>query len=171
MKISRVVSLSAVSSALALICLVFGSYVDLFSLSCLFMASLALMLPLAKGYKMGAFLAYLATGLLTMIFVGIIPHVIIPYVMFFGLHPLVNHLQKQYKINVVLATLVKGVWFIGTLYVMYFATTMFVDVHPIIERYIHYFLTIGGALIFVIYDSLMIRFQKSVNAIVYKLKL
>ena len=171
MKISRVVSLSAMSTALAIICLVFGSAVDLFSLSCLFMASLALMLPLAKDYKLGCFLAYIASGILSMIFVGIIPHVIIPYAMFFGLHPLVNHLQKQFKINVVIATIIKGVWFIATLYVMYFATTMFVDVHPLIEKYIHYFLTIGGAMVFVIYDGFMVRFQKSINAIVYRLKL
>ena len=127
MKLSRVISLSAMSTALAVICLVFGSAVDLFSLSCLFMASLALMLPLAKGYKLGGFLAYIASGVLTLIFVGVIPHVILPYAMFFGLHPLVNQLQKQFKINVVLATVIKTIWFIATLYVMYFATTMFVD--------------------------------------------
>ena len=171
MKLSRVISLSAMSTALAVICLVFGSAVDLFSLSCLFMASLALMLPLAKGYKLGGFLAYIASGVLTLIFVGVIPHVILPYAMFFGLHPLVNQLQKQFKINVVLATVIKAIWFIATLYVMYFATTMFVDVHPLIEKYIHYVLTIGGAMVFVVYDGLMVRFQKSINAIVYRLKL
>ena len=171
MKISRVVSISAMSTALAVICLVFGSAVDLFSLSCLFMSSLALMLPLSKGYKLGGFLAYIASGVLTMIFIGIIPHAILPYAIFFGLHPLVNHFQKQFKINVVIATVVKGAWFIATLYVMYFATTMFVDVHPLIEKYIHYVLTIGGALTFIIYDSLMVRFQKAINAIVYRLKL
>jgi hypothetical protein len=171
MKISRVVSLSAMSTALAVICLVFGSAVDLFSLSCLFMASLALMLPLSKGYKLGGFLAYIASGVLTMIFIGVIPQVILPYAMFFGLHPLANYFQKQFKINVVIATVVKGIWFIGTLYVMYFATTMFVGVHPLIEKYIHYVLTIGGAIVFLVYDWLMVRFQKSINAIVYRLKL
>ena len=86
--------------------------------------STELMLPLAKGYKLGGFLAYIASGVLTLIFVGVIPHVILPYAMFFGLHPLVNQLQKQFKINVVLATVIKAIWFIATLYVIYFATTI-----------------------------------------------
>ena len=171
MKASKVISLSAVSTALATICLVLGSAIDLFSLSCLFMASLALMLPIAKGYKIGGFLAYIASGILTMVFIGIIPQVLIPYAMFFGLHPLVNHFQKQLKVHVIVATLIKAVWFIGTLYVMYFATKMFIAPHPLIEKYIHYVLIIGGALGFVVYDSLMVRFQKSINAIVYRLKL
>ena len=52
MKYSKVIALSAVSCALAIILLVTGAYIEVLDLSCLFMASMALMLPLAKGYKL-----------------------------------------------------------------------------------------------------------------------
>lgn len=171
MKYSRVIAISALSSALALILLVFGAYVEVFDLSCLFMASLALMLPLSKGYKLGGFLAYLATTILGFLLTGFRLQVMIPFAMFFGLHPIVNFFQFKLNVNKYLAMAIKAVWFVATLYVMYFFTKMFVAPHPIVEQFIHYFLIIGGIIVFVIYDLLMVKFQVAINAIVKRLKL
>lgn len=171
MKYSRVVALSSVSTALAVIFLIIGSYIEVLDLSCLFMASLALMMPLAKDYKLGGLLSYVATVILAIFLTGMRLQVIIPFAMFFGLHPLANYFQKRLKINLVLATVIKTVWFIGTLYVMYFATKIFVSPNEFIEKYIHFVLIIGGAVIFIVYDKLMHRFQKAVNSIVFRLKL
>ncbi len=171
MKYSKIVALSAMSSALALILLVLGAYVEVLDLSCLFMASLALMMPLAKGYKLGGFLAYLATSILAFFLTGMRLQVVLPFAMFFGLHPLVNYMQRRFKINRVLATLIKAIWFIATLYVMYFVTQIFTAPNEFIQKYIHYILIIGGALIFIVYDNLMQRFQFAVNGIVTRLKL
>lgn len=171
MKYSKVISLSALSSALALILLTFGAYVEVFDLSCLFMASLALMLPLSKDYKLGGFLAYLATVILGFLLTGFRLQVMLPFTMFFGLHPIVNYFQKRLKINKILAGAVKCVWFIATLYVMYFFTKMFVAPHEFIEKYIHIFLILGGIIVFFIYDYLMVKFQYAVNSIVKRLKL
>ncbi len=171
MKYSRVIAISALSCALALILLVFGSFVEVFDLSCLFMASLALMLPLAKDYKLGGFLCYLATTILGFLLTGFRFQVMIPFAVFFGLHPIANYFQFKLKINRYLGVAVKAVWFVATLYVMYFLTNMFVSVHPIVEKFIHYFLTIGGALFFVVYDYLMVKFQIAINVIVKRLKL
>ncbi|MBR3865040.1 MAG: hypothetical protein IKJ19_08030 [Clostridia bacterium] len=171
MKYSKVIAISALSSALALILLVFGSFIEVFDLSCLFMASLALMLPLAKDYKLGGFLCYLATTILGFLLTGFRLQVMIPFAIFFGLHPLVNYFQFKLKINKFLSLAVKTLWFVGTLYVMYFFTNMFVSVHPIVERFIHYFLTIGGVIFFCVYDYLMVKFQIAMNAIVKRLKL
>lgn len=171
MKISKVISLSAVSAAFAVLFLILGTFVEVLDLSCLFMASLALMLPLAKEYRLGGFLAYLAAAILGMILTGFRFQVIAPFAMFFGLHPLVNDLIRKYHINVVIATIVKAVWFVGTLYVMYFLTTMFVGIPDFIENNIHWFLIIGGVITFLIYDFFICHFQKAVNAIVKRLKL
>lgn len=171
MKISRVIALSSLSTALAVILLVLGSYIEVLDLSCLFMASLALMMPLSKDYKLGGFLSYLATVILCILLTGFRIQVVVPFAMFFGLHPLVNYFQKKFKINVILATIVKAAWFVATLYVMYFVTKIFVSPNDFIEKYIHYVLIIGGILIFIIYDSLMMRFQNAVKSIVHRLKL
>ena len=171
MKYSRIIAISALSAALALILLVFGSFVEVFDLSCLFMASLALMIPLAKDYKLGGFLAYLATAILGLLLTGFRLQVMLPFAIFFGLHPIVNYFQFRLKINKYLAIVIKTVWFIVTLFIMYFFTNMFVSVSPLVERYIYYFLIIGGAVFFVIYDYLMVKFQIGINAIVKRLKL
>ena len=171
MKYSRIIAISALSTALALILLVFGSFVEVFDLSCLFMASLALMLPLAKNYKLGGFLSYLATTILGFLLTGFRLQVMIPFAMFFGLHPIVNYFQFRLNFNKYVAVAVKTVWFVLTLYVMYFFTNMFISVHPIVEQFIHYFLTIGGAIFFIVYDYLMVKFQIGINAIVKRLKL
>ncbi len=171
MKNSRVIALSALSCALAIVFLVIGSFIEVLDLSCLFMASLALMMPLAKDYKWGAFMAYLATVVLSFFFTMMRVQVIVPFAMFFGLHPLANYLQNKFKINNILAFVIKTVWFIGTLYVMYFATKIFTAPNALIEKYIHYVLIIGGALFFFIYDKMMEIFQKAVNNLVRRLKL
>ena len=168
---SRVIALSAISAAFALVLLVLGSYIEVLDLSCLFMASLALMLPLAKGYRMGGFLAYLASALLAFILTGMRLQVLIPFAMFFGLHPLANDIQRKYKINVILATAIKAAWFIATLFVMYYFTSMFIVEHEVIKQYINYVLVIGGGLVFIVYDWFMVYFQRAINSIVARLKL
>ena len=45
---SRLIALSAIATALSIVCLVLGAYVDVLEYSALFMASLCSMLPLAK---------------------------------------------------------------------------------------------------------------------------
>ena len=171
MKYSKVIALSAVSCALAIILLVTGAYIEVLDLSCLFMASMALMLPLAKGYKLGGFLAYLATAILSFFLTGMRIQVVLPFAIFFGLHPLANYFQKQFKISVILATVIKTVWFILTLYAMYFLTEMFVAPNELVQKYIHYILIIGGAALFFVYDWMMVRFQGSINYLVRRLKL
>lgn len=171
MKYSKVIALSAVATAFCAIFLVFGAYVEVFDLSCLFMASLAIMIPLAKGYKLGAFLTYLASVLLGFILTGARFQILIPFAMFFGLHPIANYIQKQYKINTVLAIAIKTVWFVGTLFVTYYFTKMFVVEHEIIEKYINWIIVIGGGLFFLVYDFFMAAFQRSFDKLVDRLKL
>lgn len=171
MKYSKVIALSAITTAFCTILLVFGAIVEVFDLSCLFMASLVIMIPLTKGYKLGAFLSYLASVLLGFILTGARFQILIPFTMFFGLHPIVNYLQKQFKINKILATALKAVWFVATLFITYYFTKMFIVEHEIIEKYINWVILIGGTIVFLIYDPLMDKFQESLVKIVARLKL
>lgn len=171
MKYSKVIALSAVTTAFCIILLTFGAYVEVFDLSCLFLASLTLMLPLCKGYKLGAFLSYLASVLLGFILTGARFQILIPFAMFFGLHPIANYMQKEWKINKILALFIKTAWFVATLFITYYFTTMFIVEHEIVKKLINWVIPIGGSLVFWIYDFLMDSFQQKMLAIVNRLKL
>lgn len=168
MKNAKVIALSSVATALCVILLSIGAYVEMFDLSCLFLASVVIMIPLSKKYYLGAFLTCVASSLLALLLTGARFQVVIPFAMFFGLHPIANQLQQKYNVNKILALIVKTAWFIGTLYVMYFITTMFVVENEIIAKYIHFVLIIGGGVGFFIYDYVMFCFQKTLDIIITK---
>lgn len=171
MKYSKVVALSSVTTAFCTLLLVFGAYIEVLDLSCLFVASLVLMIPLSKGYKLGAFLSYLASVLLGFILTGARFQILIPFAMFFGLHPIANYIQKERNINKILALIVKTVWFVATLFVTYYFTKMFLVENAMLEKYINYIIVIAGSLFFIVYDILMDGFQRSITRIISRLKL
>lgn len=164
------IALSAITTALSVIFIVIGAFIETFDLSCLFMASVCLMLPLSKNMRLGAFLSYIATAILSFIFSGVRFQILIPYVMFFGLHPIFNEIVVYKKWNKFLAFLIKAVWFIGTLFVTYYFTSMFIFENEIILKYINIVLPIGGLIVFVIYDFVMLRFQVMTRAIIERFK-
>lgn len=168
---SKGIALSAVSTALAVVLLIFGAYFETFDLSCLFLASLCMMLPLYKKYYLGAFLSYVAASLLSLLLSAGRFQVIIPFAMFFGLHAIANEFQIKFKINKILALIIKDVWFLGTLAVMYFFTKMFVADNDVFEKYMPYIIFIGGALFFPLYDFLIFRFKRMLDVLLTRLKL
>ena len=64
---SKVVSISAISSALVAIFLSLGSYVQLLDVFCLFIASALSLLPLYKGYYKASFLTFLGGGVVSVL--------------------------------------------------------------------------------------------------------
>ena len=117
----------------------------------------------AKGYDhITQLLGFVLTGTFRLI---------LPFAAFFGLHPIVNQLQKKFGINRWLALAIKTLWFAGVMALCYFFTSMFVFENEFLKTYGVYIVIIGGALIFPFYDAIMTRFQYSVNAFVARLKL
>lgn len=168
---SKAIALSALSAALAVILLVAGAYFETLDLSCLFLASLCMMLPLYKGYYLGSFLSYAASSLLALLLTAGRFQIIIPFVTFFGLHALVNELQIKFKINKVLALVIKEVWFLGALLIAYFLTQLFVFDNELLKKYGLYILLGGGALFFPIYDYIIFKFKRSLDILLKRLKL
>ena len=119
MKRSKMVAFSAVSAALCSVLLTVGAYFGFLDVSCYMFASVVLMIPLAFGSLLGAFLAYLAGGLLALLFSGANYFSILPYAVFFGLHPIVNAICVKFHVNKFLAYGVKALWFDGAVYLMY----------------------------------------------------
>ncbi len=171
MKKGRVIALSALTTAFGVIFLVFGAYFSTFDLSCLFMATVMMMLPLSKGYVKGALLSYLATLVLSVFLVAGKFYLPILFGVFFGLYPIVNYYQLKTNKTLSYITIIKLVWFVLTLLLMVFLFEIFVITNPIISKYLIYIVIFGGALIFIPLDLIMLRFQKMTRALIERLKL
>ncbi|HIU80538.1 MAG TPA: hypothetical protein IAC67_06440 [Candidatus Coproplasma excrementipullorum] len=171
------IALSAISCALAVIFLLVGTLSHVLLATGYIMAQISLMIPLSKGFYGGDALAYIGTCILT-ILLGAIGQVwvLVPFIMFFGQHPLLNALQLRFNINKWLAYIIKAVWFDFSLWVMYilvFGSSIGnpdVEIYRVINDYILLFIFIGGTIVFLLYDYVMFKVQMVVNAFIYRIK-
>ncbi|MBE7088045.1 MAG: hypothetical protein E7370_00770 [Clostridiales bacterium] len=171
------ITLSAISCALAVIFLYLGTLNPYLLATGYLMGSVFLMLPLSKSFYLGNALAYLGTCILTLILgASARGWVLVPFIMFFGLHPLANALATRFKINKILAFIIKDIWFCATLFVAYYLVLGGVigssqnELFSFLNEYIWLAIPIGGTIFFIVYDAVIIRAQKVVNAFVYKIK-
>ena len=175
------IALSGISCGIAVLFLSLGIMTGVGPLTSLgyLVGILALMLPLAKQFYRGGFLAYIGTCILAFV-LGAAANFwdLIPFIMFFGLHPLANALQIKYKINKWLAFAVKAVWFDCTLLAGYFivfggvlgGSVLPAEVYDAINRYIYLFVFILRTLICLVYDYLIFKCQIMVNGLVSRIK-
>ncbi len=173
------IALSGVSCAIAVIFLTLGLITPFLTGFGYLVGILALMIPLSKRFYLGAFLAYAATCILAVALGAAVAFWdLVPFIMFFGLHPLVNSLQLKFKINKWIAFAVKAVWFDLTLitgfYVVY-GGVLGGDLLPeqfykIVQDYIWLFVFVLGTLFFLLYDRLIFKCQISVNILVNRIR-
>lgn len=163
------IALSALSCALSTILLTVGVYSEILLFTGYLFACVMLMLPLAKQSYWGYGLSYLATCILSFIFGAGRFLDLLPFVMFFGLHPLVNELQLKTKINHWVACGVKALWFDGTMYVIWrfvFAVTTEI---PFVDKYFLPIILVVGTAFFVFYDYAMYKWRAGVNTLVKRI--
>ncbi len=127
------------------------------------------MLPLAKKSYTGYFLAYVSTCILTLIFNVTTFFDVLPFIMFFGLHPLVNEWLAGKKVNRILSSGLKALWFDGTMYVVWLCMFRMTVAVPFVEQYIIPILLIGGTAFFIFYDYVMYKWRLIVNALVKRI--
>jgi hypothetical protein len=166
---SHEIALSALACAIATICLTVGVYSAILLFTGYLIACIALMLPLAKKSYVGYVLAYIATCLLALIFNASGFFDLLPFIMFFGLHPLVNELQLKVKINRWLACAMKALWFDVSMYIVWRFVFGMTTTIPIIDEYIVYVLLIFGTAFFVPYDYVMYKWRFAVNTLVKRI--
>ena len=94
---SHEIALSALACAIATRLLTVGMYSQILLFTGYLIGSIAMMLPLSKNSYVGYALSYIATCLLTLLFSSFRIWDVLPFVAFFGLHPLVNELQMKSK--------------------------------------------------------------------------
>lgn len=165
------IALSAIACAVATVFLTLGLQIDVLLATGYIVGCFALMLPLSKGFIWGDVLAYIATVLLTLFLGGVsVPWLIMPFILFFGLHPLVNHLQIRFKWNKIIMLVIKAVWFDVTAYILWRFVFDMTAAFPQLDQYVVPVILIGGSLFFVVYDRLIFKCQQSVDRIVYRIK-
>ena len=173
------IALSGISCAIAVLFLSLGILTDWLLATGYFLGIVALMLPLSKHFFKGAVFAYAATCILTVIMGAAAKFWdLVPFIMFFGLHPIVNALQVKYKLNTLIAFPVKAVWFDCTLIASYHlvfggvlgGTLLPENIYEIINKYIYLFIFTVGTAAFVLYDFLVMRSQVAVNTLVARIR-
>ena len=174
------IALSGISCAVAVPSLALGVMTGVNSLTAVgyFLAVIALMLPLSRQFFLGAFLSYLGTLILA-IALGAAAQFwkLVPFVMFFGLHPIANALQLRFKINRWLALAVKAVWFDCTLIVGYYlvfggllgGSLLPQSVYEVVNKYIFVFIFTLGTVICFVYDYLIFKLQIGINILVHRI--
>lgn len=166
------IALSALAAAFAAGFLMLGTLNPFLLATGYLVATFALMVPLAKQFVWGSALAYLAAGLIALP-LGLWK--IVPYAVFFGLHPIVNFLQKKYVKRVpfkVLCLLLKAVWFDLAMWLSFYVLTAMAGMTfpDYVTRFLYYFIFLAGTLFFVAYDIMIFFCQRSADLAVRRIR-
>ena len=166
------IALSALAAAFAAGFLMLGTLNPFLLATGYLVATFALMVPLAKQFVWGSALAYLAAGLIALP-LGLWK--IVPYAVFFGLHPIVNFLQKKYVKRVpfkVLCLLLKAVWFDLAMWLSFYVLTAMAGMTfpDYVARFLYYFIFLAGTLFFVAYDIMIFFCQRSADLAVRRIR-
>ncbi|HBF86853.1 MAG TPA: hypothetical protein DDW54_04145 [Clostridiales bacterium] len=176
MKNSKLIALSAISAALAVIFMTLGAFFAPFDISCMFMASMCMMLPLAKKSLRAAIMTYLASAVLcALFFIAVKFEIVFGFVAFFGLHPIVNYFCREKKLNKILCEIVKAVWFVGFVVLLYVLSKNFlfddtVLENEIFQKYAYAIIICVSAAVFFVYDFVIMHFQRLVDLMISRLK-
>lgn len=173
------IALSAIACAFAAVCLTAGCYVDFLLGAGYILAVFAIMIPLSKDFWWGALLAALGAVLLSFMFCGFSILYLLPFLMFFGLHPVINYFQKKYVKKFWLHSIVfvlKAVWFD---LVMWFAWQfILVELfgldqatwYDFVTRYFFVVLFVGGTAVFAAYDYMIFLCQRTAYLLVKRIR-
>ena len=173
------IALAALACAVATAALTLGAYVNFMFVTGYLIAIFALMVPLSKKLFWGDMLAFVGAAILSSLFgMGAFGFLkILPFVCFFGLHPLINALQRTHvrkKVLHALIFLIKAAWFDLTLLVCFFVLVPLFGLdgmrwYPYFERYLYLIVFAGGTVFFALYDYLIFLCQRSVDLIVKRI--
>ena len=157
---AREIALSGITAALAVGAVVLSYFVGVLTLTFLAVASVVLTLPMMAGSLRGSIFAYVVASGLSFVFVGYVG--VMPFVLIFGLYPIVDYLLRKYlkkrlyvlPLEIVFANLS----FVAT----YFAIGLTIDDFPIVNS-----LPVWGkfTVIFVLLTAVFIIFHFAFTAL------
>ena len=162
--------LSALAAALATIFLSVGALSSVMLFTGYLLASLCLCLPLCRQGYAGYLFAYVTCCLLTMLFCGFAFFFrLLPFMLFFGLHPLFNEIQLTKKWTKYICVFVKAVWFDGALILTWwllFNRTLGV---AFIDAYFIPLAFVVGTVLFFLYDWMHFECRKQMEKVLLKI--
>ncbi len=165
------IALSAISCAVATVFLTVGAFSPFLLATGYLVGCFALMLPLSKDFIWGNVLAFVGASLLSLLFGGMgYVWKLLPFYVFFGLHPLANYLQTRFHWNKWICLPIKAAWFDGAMYLCWrFTFAMNVNIAWVNENILLVIL-LGGTLFFIAYDYMIFLCQKSVNQAIARIR-
>ena len=172
-------ALSGISCAVAVLFLSLGILSGWLLATGYFIGVLAVMLPLSRDFYKGAFLSYAGACVLTIIMGAAAKFWdLVPFIMFFGLHPIISALIKKIKNGFWFFLPVKALWFDAMLIVGYYLVfggvmggTLFPEhVYEVINNYFFLLVFTVGTVVGILYDFLVSRCQLAVNFTVARIR-
>lgn len=164
------IALSGIACAFTTLLLVLGTYYTPLLFTGYLLGGVALMLPLSKEKYLGCFLAYIGASLLSLLLSGGKWWDILPFILFFGLHPLANELQRKWHITKWIALPIKALWFDGTMYLIWRFVFGMNTMIAWVDNWIIPVILVVGTLFFVFYDFAVVNAQRTVNEFVKRMK-
>ena len=171
------IALSAIACAVAAGALTLGTYVHVLFAAGYLIAIFAIMVPLSKDFYWGAALSCVGAALLAFLFCGFAFWTLLPFVAFFGLHPIVNRLQLRKvkrKPFYVLWFILKAAWFDGALLLIWFTLGGILGFtsatwYPYVASQLYLIVFLGGTAVFAVYDVMMFLCQKSADLAIQRI--
>ena len=157
---AREIALSGITAALAVGAVVLSYFVGVLTLTFLALASVILTLPMMADSLRGSVLAYVAASGLSFVFVGYVA--VMPFVLMFGLYPIVDHLLRKYLKKRVIVLLLEVVFANLSFVATYFAIGLTVEDFPIVDN-----LPVWGKflVIFVVLTAVFVIFHFAFTAL------
>ena len=160
---AREIALAAIACAIATLALTVGALYSPLLFTGYLLASLAVMLPLSSGRVWPAVLTFVGASVLALFCSGFDFWGLMPYVLFFGPHPIVNAVCARYRAPIVVAVAAKAVWFDLAAYLTWrFLFGAHMNVAFLDEHFLVLIITVG-TLFFIGYDYGARRAQRLVN--------
>ena len=173
---SKLIALSAISSALVAIILTLGAYIQLIDVFTIVVASIFVTLPLYYNSFKAGVLTYLAGGVIAFMISGFnyLSIVFPSYFLFFGVYPIVQHaFMRKGKTAKIIGTILSLIWFVAVAYGLYFFYTGLIgplnDFPVWILDNIYYFVALFAIVFYFIFNRFILVLGRFTNQLLRRI--
>ncbi len=173
---SKLIAISAITSALIAIILTAGTYLSFIDLFCLAISSVVVMLPLYYDSYLASFISFFVGGIIAFMLTGFnFTIVVIPaFFAFFGCYPLVKNFLEKKKINKIFTYVLGLIWGVAAIYGIYFfyveimhITTA--DLPKFVQDNALIFVGILGVAFYIVFERFVTVFKRIIDIYLNKI--
>ena len=168
MRNSYKVALAGITAALSMVFITVAYFASFMSLPFLALASMCLLIPLSKKLYVYAGLCGISVALLSLLYPASIFTILIPYAIFFSIHPILTVILSNVKLNKIIASVIKQVFFNAALVSIYFIVKGIVVFPEFVEKNLIWVVIIAN-LFFYFYDDLFLRLSVRLDKYISKI--